>query len=163
MTCVTPIHNWEIPDIPPLSRILTQTVYIQYVTSCHNNDPRTAIEAQLLGCRTVVVEGRTGFTRNNVLKLWKFLIEVGFLLFSTTFTSPTCCRTWSSWGWRNCTASSVLETSTTSASKPFRCINRKHVLQCHASDRRQFNCNTNIFRQPCWKYAACSEYRWLLS
>jgi len=36
---------------------------------------RTAIEAQLLGCRTVVVEGRTGFTRNNVLKLWKFLIE----------------------------------------------------------------------------------------
>ena len=36
---------------------------------------RTAIEAQLLGCRTVVVEARTSFTRNNVLKLWKFLIE----------------------------------------------------------------------------------------
>jgi len=36
---------------------------------------RTAIEAQLMGCRTVVVEGRTNFTRNNVLKLWKFLIE----------------------------------------------------------------------------------------
>jgi len=36
---------------------------------------RTAIETQLLGCRTVVVEARTSFTRNNVLKLWKFLIE----------------------------------------------------------------------------------------
>ena len=36
---------------------------------------RTAIEAQLLGCRTVVVEARTSFTRNNVLKLWKYLIE----------------------------------------------------------------------------------------
>ena len=47
----------------------------------HENNPRTAIEAQLLGCRTVVVEGRTGFTRNNVLKLWKFLIEVVSRLF----------------------------------------------------------------------------------
>jgi len=36
---------------------------------------RTAIEAQLLGCQTVVLEARTAFTRNNVLKLWKFLIE----------------------------------------------------------------------------------------
>ena len=36
---------------------------------------RTAIETQLLGCRTVVVEARTSFTRNNVLKLWKYLIE----------------------------------------------------------------------------------------
>jgi len=36
---------------------------------------RTAIEAQLLGCRTVVLEARTSFTRNNVLKLWKYLIE----------------------------------------------------------------------------------------
>ena len=58
---------------------------IQYVARSHESDPRTAIEAQLLGCRTVVVEGRTGFTRNNVLKLWKFLIEVGFLLFSSTY------------------------------------------------------------------------------
>ena len=36
---------------------------------------RTAIEAQLLGCRTVVIEARSSFSRNNVLKLWKYLIE----------------------------------------------------------------------------------------
>ena len=36
---------------------------------------RTAIEAQLLGARTVIVERRTKFTRNNVLKLWKFLLN----------------------------------------------------------------------------------------
>jgi len=35
---------------------------------------RTAIEAQLLGARTVVVERRPKFTRNNVLKLWKFVV-----------------------------------------------------------------------------------------
>ena len=36
---------------------------------------RTAIEAQLLGARTVIVERRPKFTRNNVLKLWKFLLN----------------------------------------------------------------------------------------
>ena len=36
---------------------------------------RTAIEAQLLGARTVIVERRPKFTRNNVLKLWKFLLH----------------------------------------------------------------------------------------
>jgi len=36
---------------------------------------RTAIEAQLLGARVVLVERRPMFTRNNVLKLWKFLID----------------------------------------------------------------------------------------
>ena len=36
---------------------------------------RTAIETQLLGARTVIVEGRKDFTRNNVLKLWRFVIE----------------------------------------------------------------------------------------
>ena len=56
---------------------------------CHENNPRTAIEAQLLGCRTVVVEGRTGFTRNNVLKLWKFLIEVVIQAFSTVYIDQT--------------------------------------------------------------------------
>ena len=35
---------------------------------------RTAIETQLMGARTVVVERRENFTRNNVLKLWKFLV-----------------------------------------------------------------------------------------
>jgi hypothetical protein len=36
---------------------------------------RTAIETQMLGARTVVVERRDEFTRNNVVKLWKFLIS----------------------------------------------------------------------------------------
>ncbi len=35
---------------------------------------RTAIETQLLGARTLLVEKREDFTRNNILKLWKFLI-----------------------------------------------------------------------------------------
>ena len=100
--------------------------------------------------------GTTSWNCGNSSSRWIFYS-------SLQLTSPTCCRTWSSWEWRSCMASSVLETSTTSASKPFRCINIKHVLQCHASDTRKFNCKTNIFRQPCWKYAACSEYRWLLS
>jgi len=36
---------------------------------------RTAIETQMLGATTVILERRDGFTRNNVLKLWKFLME----------------------------------------------------------------------------------------
>ena len=36
---------------------------------------RTAVETQLLGAKTVVIERRPDFTRNNVLKLWKFLID----------------------------------------------------------------------------------------
>lgn len=36
---------------------------------------RTAIETQFLGAQTLVVDKRNDFTRNNVLKLWKFLIE----------------------------------------------------------------------------------------
>jgi len=36
---------------------------------------RTAIETQLMGARTVVVEKRPNFTRNNVLKLWKWVVE----------------------------------------------------------------------------------------
>ena len=35
---------------------------------------RTAVETALLGCRTVVVEKRSIFTRNNVLHLWPFLL-----------------------------------------------------------------------------------------
>ena len=35
---------------------------------------RTAIEAHLLGARTVLTERRPKFTRNNVLKLWKFVV-----------------------------------------------------------------------------------------
>ncbi|XP_045463620.1 F-actin-monooxygenase Mical isoform X5 [Harmonia axyridis] len=36
---------------------------------------RTAIEAQLLGCKVVVVEKRDRLSRNNVLHLWPFVIE----------------------------------------------------------------------------------------
>lgn len=35
---------------------------------------RTAIEALLLGCQTVIVEKRDEFSRNNVLHLWAFLM-----------------------------------------------------------------------------------------
>ena len=36
---------------------------------------RTAVEAALLGAKVDVVEKRTTFSRNNVLKLWQFMIE----------------------------------------------------------------------------------------
>lgn len=35
---------------------------------------RTAIEVQLLGAKTICIEKREDFTRNNILKLWKFII-----------------------------------------------------------------------------------------
>ena len=35
---------------------------------------RTSIEMLMLGCRTIVVEKRRDFTRNNVLHLWPFLM-----------------------------------------------------------------------------------------
>lgn len=35
---------------------------------------RTAIEAQLLGAKVVLIEGRDDFSRHNVLRLWPFLI-----------------------------------------------------------------------------------------
>ena len=36
---------------------------------------RTAVETQLMGANTVIIERRNAFSRNNILKLWKFLIE----------------------------------------------------------------------------------------
>ena len=55
---------------------LKKNICSQHIKICLFLCPfRTAIETQLLGCRTVVVEARTSFTRNNVLKLWKYLIE----------------------------------------------------------------------------------------
>uniref|UniRef100_A0A5S6QFD2 F-actin monooxygenase n=1 Tax=Trichuris muris TaxID=70415 RepID=A0A5S6QFD2_TRIMR len=36
---------------------------------------RMAIECALLGCRVIVVEKRTKFSRNNVLHIWPFVIE----------------------------------------------------------------------------------------
>ena len=36
---------------------------------------RTAIEAQLLGANVTMIEKRTGFTRNNVLHIWPFVID----------------------------------------------------------------------------------------
>ena len=58
-------------------------VYGHGIASCYNvlvvgAGPcglKTAIETQFLGAQTVVVEKREDFTRNNVLKLWKFLLE----------------------------------------------------------------------------------------
>lgn len=36
---------------------------------------RTAIEAQLMGSRVVMLEKRKSVTRNNVLHIWPFVIE----------------------------------------------------------------------------------------
>ena len=46
-----------------------------FVEWCKHVCYRTAVEAQLLGARTVLIERRPKFTRNNVLKLWKFLVQ----------------------------------------------------------------------------------------
>ena len=51
---------------------------------------RTAIETQLLGAKTIVIERRDGFTRNNVLKLWKFLIDDLKLLGAKKFVGKFC-------------------------------------------------------------------------
>ena len=51
---------------------------------------RTAIETQLLGAKTVVIERREDFTRNNVLKLWKFLIDDLKLLGAKKFFGKFC-------------------------------------------------------------------------
>ena len=51
---------------------------------------RTAIETQLLGAKTVVIERRDEFTRNNVLKLWKFLIDDLKLLGAKKFFGKFC-------------------------------------------------------------------------
>ena len=51
---------------------------------------RTAIETQLLGSKTIVIERRDEFTRNNVLKLWKFLIDDLKLLGAKKFFGKFC-------------------------------------------------------------------------
>jgi len=51
---------------------------------------RTAIEAHLLGARTVVIERRPKFTRNNVLKLWKFVVTDLKLLGAKYFYGKLC-------------------------------------------------------------------------
>jgi len=51
---------------------------------------RTAIEAHLLGARTVVIERRPKFTRNNVLKLWKFVVADLKLLGAKYFYGKLC-------------------------------------------------------------------------
>lgn len=45
------------------------------VIGCGPCGLRAAIEAALLGCKVAIVEKRDGFTRNNVLHLWPFLIH----------------------------------------------------------------------------------------
>jgi hypothetical protein len=45
------------------------------IVGCGPVGLRTAIECALLGARTIVVEKRTQFTRNNVLHLWSFLLN----------------------------------------------------------------------------------------
>ncbi|CAB4063468.1 MICAL [Lepeophtheirus salmonis] len=45
------------------------------VVGCGPCGLRTAVETQLLGSQTVILERRGNFSRNNVLKIWKFLID----------------------------------------------------------------------------------------
>ncbi|XP_028150069.1 F-actin-monooxygenase Mical isoform X3 [Diabrotica virgifera virgifera] len=51
---------------------------------------RTAIEAQLLGAKVVVVEKRDRFSRNNVLHLWPFVIEDLRMLGAKKFFGKFC-------------------------------------------------------------------------
>ena len=163
-SCFTPTHEINLHHRRGLLHAFSDT-FIPIRDWCdttymrrlwHENMLRTAIEAQLLGCRTVVVEGRTGFTRNNVLKLWKFLIEVVPMLHIPPLWPSWWGRTWSSWAWRNSTESSAPGISTTSASKHFRYINIKCASQWpwtghnytlfwinHASD------NMKVFFEQC--------------
>jgi len=52
-----------------------KTYCINYFTVTGPCGLRSAIEAKLLGARTVVVEKRDRFSRNNVLHLWPFVIH----------------------------------------------------------------------------------------
>ncbi|KAJ8919794.1 hypothetical protein NQ315_006323 [Exocentrus adspersus] len=51
---------------------------------------RTAIEAQLLGAKVVVIEKRDRFSRNNVLHLWPFVIEDLRMLGAKKFFGKFC-------------------------------------------------------------------------
>ena len=51
---------------------------------------RTAVEAQLLGARVVLTERRPKFTRNNVLKLWKFVVADLKLIGAKYFYGKLC-------------------------------------------------------------------------
>ncbi|ESN92086.1 hypothetical protein HELRODRAFT_184518, partial [Helobdella robusta] len=46
-----------------------------FIIGCGPCGLRMAIESALLGCQVTVVDKRDGFTRNNVLHLWTFLIH----------------------------------------------------------------------------------------
>ena len=54
---------------------------------------RAAIETQLLGAKTIVIERREEFTRNNVLKLWKFVIDDLKLIGAKKFFGKFCTGT----------------------------------------------------------------------
>ena len=51
---------------------------------------RTAIEVQLLGAKTIVIEKREDFTRHNILKLWKFLVADFKMLGIKKFVGKFC-------------------------------------------------------------------------
>lgn len=65
----------------------TQSVLIVGAGPC---GMRTAIETQLLGAKTVIVGRRDDFSRSNVLKLWKFLIDDLKLLGTKKFFPKFC-------------------------------------------------------------------------
>jgi hypothetical protein len=51
---------------------------------------RAAIEAQLLGAKTIIIEKREEFTRHNILKIWKYLVHDFKALAAKKFVGKFC-------------------------------------------------------------------------
>ena len=78
--CLSYIHTsiWDVLENKSKSKVYGNCIATKHCVLVVGAGPcglRTAIETQFLGAKTILVESRQDFTRNNVLKLWKFLIE----------------------------------------------------------------------------------------
>ena len=78
--CLSYIHTsiWDVLETKSKSKVYGNCIATKHSVLVVGGGPcglRTAIETQFLGAKTILVESREDFTRNNVLKLWKFLIE----------------------------------------------------------------------------------------
>ena len=80
LPCLSYIHRsiWDVLETKSKCKVYQNGIASKYSVLVVGAGPcglRTAIETQFLGAQTIIVEAREDFTRNNVLKLWKFLIE----------------------------------------------------------------------------------------
>ena len=68
---------WQAGSSPIISvpAVANEEVYDVLIVGAGPCGLRSAIECALLGAHVVVVDSRDKFTRNNVLHLWKFVIE----------------------------------------------------------------------------------------